>query len=212
MPRWSAASTRLPDDALRLPFAAAGARRTLPPVRCRARRHLDRRGRRVSRCSNGPPEQPRSTSDPAARCRRIERRLSHVIAASRRPRCARARCSGRWPPRVSTADAHRLHQSARHRHAEQRQRGGRRRSRACSATATPCSSTKGATGHTLGAAGALEAVICALALRHGFMPGGANTHRVDPALRLRLSVARTSPRRSRGCSATPSASAAPTAA
>lgn len=46
----------------------------------------------------------------------------------------------------------------------------------------PASSTKGATGHTLGAAGALEAVICALALRHGFLPGSANTERVDPAL------------------------------
>jgi 3-oxoacyl-[acyl-carrier-protein] synthase-1 len=46
----------------------------------------------------------------------------------------------------------------------------------------PVSSTKGATGHTLGAAGALEAVICALALRHGFLPGSANTQRVDPAL------------------------------
>lgn len=50
-------------------------------------------------------------------------------------------------------------------------------------TATPCSSTKGATGHTLGAAGALEAVISTLALGHGFMPGGANTERLDPALR-----------------------------
>jgi 3-oxoacyl-[acyl-carrier-protein] synthase-1 len=46
----------------------------------------------------------------------------------------------------------------------------------------PGSSTKGATGHTLGAAGALEAVICALALRHGFMPAGVNTSAVDPAL------------------------------
>jgi len=46
----------------------------------------------------------------------------------------------------------------------------------------PGSSTKGATGHTLGAAGALEAVICALALRHGFMPGGVNTKAIDPAL------------------------------
>jgi 3-oxoacyl-[acyl-carrier-protein] synthase-1 len=48
----------------------------------------------------------------------------------------------------------------------------------------PGSSTKGATGHTLGAAGALEAVICALALRHQFMPGGTNTVEVDPALKV----------------------------
>ena len=49
---------------------------------------------------------------------------------------------------------------------------------------TPCSSTKGATGHTLGAAGGLEAVICALALQHGLMPGGLNTQQPDPALAL----------------------------
>lgn len=47
-----------------------------------------------------------------------------------------------------------------------------------------CSSTKGATGHTLGAAGALEAVICALALRHAVMPGGVNTDQIDPALKI----------------------------
>jgi 3-oxoacyl-[acyl-carrier-protein] synthase-1 len=47
---------------------------------------------------------------------------------------------------------------------------------------TPGSSTKGATGHTLGAAGALEAVICAISLRFGLMPGGVNTTRVDPML------------------------------
>jgi 3-oxoacyl-[acyl-carrier-protein] synthase-1 len=47
---------------------------------------------------------------------------------------------------------------------------------------TPCSSTKGATGHTLGAAGALEAVISALAIRNGFMPGGIQTTRIDPML------------------------------
>jgi 3-oxoacyl-[acyl-carrier-protein] synthase-1 len=47
---------------------------------------------------------------------------------------------------------------------------------------TPCSSTKGATGHTLGAAGALEAVISALAIQHGLMPGGVHTHAIDPTL------------------------------
>ena len=46
----------------------------------------------------------------------------------------------------------------------------------------PGSSTKGATGHVLGAAGALEAVICALALQHGLMPAGLNTTVVDPTL------------------------------
>jgi 3-oxoacyl-[acyl-carrier-protein] synthase-1 len=47
---------------------------------------------------------------------------------------------------------------------------------------TPCSSTKGATGHTLGAAGALEAVISALAITHGLMPGGVHTTTIDPIL------------------------------
>ncbi|MFN4324360.1 MAG: beta-ketoacyl-[acyl-carrier-protein] synthase family protein [Azonexus sp.] len=46
----------------------------------------------------------------------------------------------------------------------------------------PCSSTKGATGHTLGAAGAVEAVICALALTDGFLPGSPGTRTLDPAI------------------------------
>lgn len=49
----------------------------------------------------------------------------------------------------------------------------------------PGSSTKGATGHTLGAAGALEAVICALALQAQLLPAGVNTREVDPALPVR---------------------------
>ena len=50
--------------------------------------------------------------------------------------------------------------------------------------ATPCSSTKGATGHALGAAGGIEAVICALALQQGLLPGSVNTRRADPGLAL----------------------------
>ena len=48
----------------------------------------------------------------------------------------------------------------------------------------PCSSTKGATGHTLGAAGAVEAVVCALALSNDLLPGGANTATLDPDIPL----------------------------
>jgi len=51
-----------------------------------------------------------------------------------------------------------------------------------------CSSTKGWTGHTLGACGAIEAVICLLAIRHGFLPGSANTRKLDPSIRLRYLV------------------------
>ncbi|MFA5938382.1 MAG: beta-ketoacyl-[acyl-carrier-protein] synthase family protein [Sinimarinibacterium sp.] len=48
---------------------------------------------------------------------------------------------------------------------------------------TPCSSTKGYTGHTLGAAGILEAVIAALAVEHGILPGSITTREKDPAIR-----------------------------
>lgn len=48
----------------------------------------------------------------------------------------------------------------------------------------PCSSTKGATGHTLGAAGALEAVLCAIALTDAHLPGSPGTEQQDPATHL----------------------------
>ncbi len=55
---------------------------------------------------------------------------------------------------------------------------------------TACSSTKGATGHTLGAAGALEAVVCALALQGGFLPGSPGTRSLvtEPGLAYQLST------------------------
>ncbi|MDH4078189.1 MAG: beta-ketoacyl-[acyl-carrier-protein] synthase family protein [Nitrospira sp.] len=49
-----------------------------------------------------------------------------------------------------------------------------------------CSSTKGWTGHTLGAAGITEAVISALCLEHGVIPGTLNCLRVDPSLKSRI--------------------------
>ncbi|MBW8370769.1 MAG: beta-ketoacyl-[acyl-carrier-protein] synthase family protein [Thiobacillus sp.] len=53
----------------------------------------------------------------------------------------------------------------------------------------PCSSTKGATGHTLGAAGGMEAVISALALQQGFLPGGVNTRCIDPDIPIQYLTA-----------------------
>jgi 3-oxoacyl-[acyl-carrier-protein] synthase-1 len=50
----------------------------------------------------------------------------------------------------------------------------------------PCSSTKGMTGHTLGAAGAVEAVICTLALEHGLLPASVGTRKPDPQLGLAI--------------------------
>jgi len=46
---------------------------------------------------------------------------------------------------------------------------------------TPISSTKGWTGHALGAAGITEALIAALSIQKGFMPGCLNTRSIDPA-------------------------------
>ena len=81
---------------------------------------------------------------------------------------------------------------------------------ASSATTVPGSSTKGSTGHALGAAGHPEALIAALAIRHGLAPGGLNTAQPDPVLSTRYLLSNRIRRIESACR-TPSASAAPTA-
>jgi 3-oxoacyl-[acyl-carrier-protein] synthase II len=48
------------------------------------------------------------------------------------------------------------------------------------ARSLPISSTKSMTGHTLGAAGAIEAIICVLAMREGLLPPTINQEVPDP--------------------------------
>jgi 3-oxoacyl-[acyl-carrier-protein] synthase II len=48
----------------------------------------------------------------------------------------------------------------------------------------PVSSTKSMMGHSLGAAGAIEAVVCILALQHGFLPPNINFSSPDPDIEL----------------------------
>jgi 3-oxoacyl-[acyl-carrier-protein] synthase II len=50
----------------------------------------------------------------------------------------------------------------------------------------PVSSTKGMMGHSLGAAGAIEAVICLLALQHHFLPPNINFGALDDHLDLNI--------------------------
>ena len=50
----------------------------------------------------------------------------------------------------------------------------------------PVSSTKGMMGHSLGAAGAVEAVVCLLALRHQFLPPNINFGALDDGLKLNV--------------------------
>ncbi|MDQ7745898.1 beta-ketoacyl-[acyl-carrier-protein] synthase family protein [Hydrogenophaga pseudoflava] len=52
----------------------------------------------------------------------------------------------------------------------------------------PGNSTKGATGHTLGAAGAIEALICAMALTDGRVPGSPGSGALDPSIPIRYQL------------------------
>ncbi|MFM8914629.1 MAG: beta-ketoacyl-[acyl-carrier-protein] synthase family protein, partial [Flammeovirgaceae bacterium] len=50
------------------------------------------------------------------------------------------------------------------------------------------SATKSATGHLLGGAGAIEALVCLMAVQHDEMPATINTREVDPAVAVASNV------------------------
>ena len=53
-------------------------------------------------------------------------------------------------------------------------------------TVVPVSSTKPLTGHTLGAAGAIEAVLCLLAMQQGYAPPNLNLYQQDEACKINV--------------------------
>ena len=57
----------------------------------------------------------------------------------------------------------------------------------------PVSSTKGMMGHSLGAAGAIEVVVCLLALQHQFLPGNINFGAPDENIDLNVIANKTRP-------------------
>ena len=153
------ADTLCADDDLWLSFAGADIADGVPAVRCNARWHLHRRRRRLRARRESAAGLAVARRGRVARLRRKQRRLSHVDAASGRPRRT-ARHGARPGLGGIAADRHRLHQSAWHRDAGRRCGRGSCGGRALRRATTPCSSTKGHTGHTLGAAGIIEAIIC----------------------------------------------------
>ena len=170
----------VPHDALRLSLAAA--RRAGPCRPFDAARDGISIGEAAAFALLERPPRPVSTRTPCC-CSAPASRATPTTcprptprgAARARPcgaRSAAARLHGRRTSTTSTSTAPARRATTPPRRAP---------SPPCSGTRYPGSSTKGATGHTLGAAGALEAVICALALREGFMPGGVNTHTRGPA-------------------------------
>jgi 3-oxoacyl-(acyl-carrier-protein) synthase len=61
----------------------------------------------------------------------------------------------------------------------------------------PVSSTKSMMGHSLGAAGAIEAIICLLAMQHQFLPANINFRQSDDDLDLNVVANETRPARVR---------------
>src|SRR5438034_5229227 len=57
----------------------------------------------------------------------------------------------------------------------------------------PVSSTKSMMGHSLGAAGAIEAIVCLLALQHQFLPPNINFSTLDAALDLNIAANKAQP-------------------
>ena len=152
-----------------------------PAVRCGSRRLRHGRGRRAAR-ARGRRDRRATRRDPVRRAARLRGdigRLPHGPAAGRRH--ARPRAPRRSPSPTPASTPTRSTTSTRtppRRRSATWPRRGRSRWRSASGRRTvPVSGTKALYGHPLGASGAIEAAICALAIRDGWAPASVNLRR-----------------------------------
>ena len=144
----------------------------------RPQRHLDRRGRGLRAARTRPRR--RRPARPAARHRRIERCLPHVLAASGRPGRPAGDGSRAALGRAG-AGRHRLHQPARHRHAGQRRRRGQGRRRAVRRPRA-VQFDQGRHRPHAGRGRRRRGGDLRAGAEHGFLPGSPGTANLDPAI------------------------------
>ena len=155
-----------------------------PAVRRRPRRVRHGRGRGAARPRGGRGRRAprRDAVRRAARLRRDVGRPPHGPAAGRRPRGGAGGDDRPRPTRASTRPRSTTSTPTRRRRRSATwPRPGRSRLALGERAATvPVSGTKALYGHPLGASGAIEAAICALAIRDGWAPASVNLVEPDP--------------------------------
>ena len=161
-------------------FARAGAdlAGACRPCDAGARRHLDRRGRRLRAArARTAPARPAA----AARLRREQRRLPHVRAASGSAGAIARDARGARPRRAGAA-ATSTTSTCTAPAPGQRRGGGRRRRRGVRHRDAVQLHQGLDRPHARRRRASLEAVIAALCIAHGFVPGCLNVDRARPGL------------------------------
>ena len=168
------------------PQRRSGARQ--PPVRRGARRLRDGGGRGGAGAGGAGPGARARRADlrRGVRLRPDQRRPPHDRAAARRQAGRARHARVRWPrptwrrTRSSYINAHGSSTPLN----DPTETARSSRSSATRAYRVPLSGTKGYYGHALGASGAIEAAICALAARRGWLPPTVNLETPDAACDL----------------------------
>ena len=157
-----------------------------PAVRCRSRRLRHGRGRRAARARGRRGRRPARARRRTPSCSAMARRPTRTTWSSRAPTAAEAARAAT----IALADAavERDEIDYVNAHASSTPIGDVAEARAIAlalggrAGDVPVSGTKALYGHPLGASGAIEAAICALAIRDGWAPASVNLDDARPGV------------------------------